>query len=318
MLLNVTNFFGQSPIDIAKKSIKSTVSIVALDINSQPLGHGSGFILEDELIVSNVHVVEGCSSAVVFLDGSEKRYAVNGYVAIDKPNDLIILKVTGLVGPKLPLHNEVLPEIGERVYAIGNPKGLTGTFSEGIVSGMRDIQSNKVIQITAPISPGSSGGPVLNNAGYVIGIAFASFSSGQNLNFAIPVKYLLTLKSKLSSTPTTLSSLKPQQQPTTQTSPNIIEGVEIRHLAWGCFFKHSFSFSIKNNLPNTISHVKILILVYDLKGVVVDYHEYTFKEQIKPNLARTTECEDRIFDMSLQERGYKLKARILDFKIIEN
>ena len=183
VLLNVTNFLGQSPIDIAKKSIKSTVSIVALDINSQPLGHGSGFILDNELIVSNVHVVEGCNSAVVFLDGSDKRYAVNGYVAIDKPNDLIILKVPGLVGPKLNLHSEILPEIGERIYAIGNPKGLNGTFSEGIVSGMREIQSNKVIQITAPISPGSSGGPVLNATGNVIGIAFATFSSGQNLNF---------------------------------------------------------------------------------------------------------------------------------------
>ncbi len=72
----------------------------------------------------------------------------------------------------LLLSDTDFPEIGERVYAIGNPKGLEGTFSEGIVSGKRVFEENEIIQITAPISPGSSGGPVINTRGEVIGIAF--------------------------------------------------------------------------------------------------------------------------------------------------
>lgn len=318
-VLTPLTIFGQTTTEIAKLGIKSTVSIVALDKTLQPLGFGSGFIIDDETIVTNVHVIEGCHSAFVFLNGQEKKYSVNGYVAIDKANDLIILKVTGLFGSKLSLGSETLPEIGDKIYAIGNPKGFNGTFSEGIVSGVRDIQTNKVLQITAPISPGSSGGPVLNSNGQVVGIAFASFSEGQNLNFAIPVKYLSALMLK-STVPTSLTMVKaqPKTQKTTTISPNIKEGVTIRNLSWGCFFDHSHNFSIKNNLSATISNVRVLILVYDLTGVIVNYYEETYfkYDGIKPFLAKTIDCEHYKFKDSYKQ-GYKLKYRILDFKITE-
>lgn len=86
------------------------------------------------------------------LNGQEKKYTVSGYVAIDKTNDLVILKVAGLYGTKLNLGPETFPEIGEKIYAVGNPKGLNGTFSEGIVSGIRELTTNQILQITAPIS----------------------------------------------------------------------------------------------------------------------------------------------------------------------
>ena len=70
----------------------------------------------------------------------------------------------------------------------GNPQGLEGTFSQGIVSSIRVLGADKILQITAPISPGSSGGPVLNEKGQVIGVSVATFRGGQNLNFAIPSK----------------------------------------------------------------------------------------------------------------------------------
>lgn len=150
---------------------------------------------------------------------------------MDKTNDLVILKVSGLYGDKLTLGSETIPEIGEKIYAVGNPKGLSGTFSEGILSGVRELTTNKVLQITAPISPGSSGGPVLNSSGQVVGIAFASFTSGQNLNFAIPVKYLINLKSKIG-TVTSLSTVKAQPKTATATAvnPNIKEGVSVRNI----------------------------------------------------------------------------------------
>ena len=83
--------------------------------------------------------------------------------------------------------------IGEKVYVAGNPKGLEGTFSDGIISRISTQGNRKRLQMTAPISPGSSGGPVLNSKGEVIGVAFMTLRGGQNLNFAIPSKYVKTL-----------------------------------------------------------------------------------------------------------------------------
>lgn len=333
LLLTTLNTFGQTPTEIAKTGIISTVSIVSLDKIAQPLGYGSGFIIDDELVATNVHVIEGSSSAYILKNGEEKKYIVSGFVAIDKANDLVILKVSGVYGIKLPLGSETLPEIGERIFAVGNPKGLSGTFSEGIISGVRNIETNQVLQITAPISPGSSGGPVLNSSGKVVGIAFASFTSGQNLNFAIPVKYLLNLKTKVA-TVLPLSTVKPQPKPTNtaQISPNIKEGVILRNII-SCGFDcspSSVSFSIKNDLSYTISKIRILFLLYDNTGTVIDYDESTFFSDyydynnlntylgvIKPFLAKTIEDFNGKIKADWKV-GYKFKLRILDFKIEEN
>ncbi len=196
-LLSTLTILGQTIKEIAKTGINSTVSIIAMDKFSQPIGYGSAFIVGDELIATNVHVIEGCISANVIKNDDQKKYKASGYIAIDRTNDLIILKVPELHGEILTLGSLTFPEIGEKIYAIGNPKGFSGTFSEGIISGIREIQNNQILQITAPISPGSSGGPVLNLKGQVIGIAFASIISGQNLNFAIPVKNLINLMTNI-------------------------------------------------------------------------------------------------------------------------
>lgn len=339
LIILITGFktFGQSTTEIAKSAIKSTVSIVALDNYSQPLGYGSGFIIDNELIATNAHVVEGCNSAYISLNKQGKNYKVDGFVAIDRVNDLIILKVSGLYGAKLTMGFETLPEIGERIFAIGNPKGLSGTFSEGIISGIRDLSTSQVLQITAPISPGSSGGAVLNSFGQVIGIAFASFTSGQNLNFAIPVKYLIRLKSKISSV-TSLSSVKPQPKTNAAIiNPNIKEGISIRNIIYvisgisndfGVKENHRLlqSFSFKNNLPYTISHIKILFIVYDKLGIPLDYLEETYYDNysqdngIKPFLAKTVVIHDRLTQRAfrLENNFEKIELRILDFKIKED
>lgn len=323
VLFSTSFAFGQSATEIAKNAIQSTVSIVALDNTSQPLGFGSGFIIEDELIATNVHVIEGSSSAYVLVNGQEKKYKIDGYLSIDKANDLVILKVSGLKQKSMTLNQGNIPEIGEKIYAIGNPKGFNGTFSEGIISGIRNFDNNQVLQITAPISPGSSGGPVLNLKGEVVGVAFATYSEGQNLNFAIPVEYLLALKNNLGILTPVSTVKKPIKSiKTNAIKPNIKEGVIIRNLEWGCWASYSFNFSIKNNLPVSVSHVKVLILVYDTTGVIVNYYENTYfsgsREDIviKPFLAKTIGCINTLFQDSFK-KGYVLKARILDFKIIE-
>ena len=317
------NLFGQMATEIAKTGIRSTVSIVALDNYKQPLSYGSGFIISNGLIATNVHVIEGCKSAYVLMNNNIKKFNVTSYVAIDKGNDLVILKVDGLIGVSLMFANDKLPEIGERIYAIGNPKGLSGTFSEGIVSGKREIENNEVIQITAPISPGSSGGPVLNSISQIVGIAFASYSAGQNLNFAIPVKYLKKLKTSIGQ-PQPLSNIHPKAKTTSNKliTPNIKEGVIVRNIHM--INNKWIEFSIKNNLGYTVSNIRVLFLVYDRSGVIVDYSEDTYFKYskynrdngIKPYLAKSVDFFSDPAEVNASS-GSSVKARVLDFKIIE-
>ena len=94
--------------------------------------------------------------------------------------------------PSLAAWNEPL-RIGERIYALGNPLGLEGTISEGIISNVRQYGSSRLIQITAPISPGSSGGPVINGRGKVVGVVRGTLSEGQNVNFAVASEHIRKL-----------------------------------------------------------------------------------------------------------------------------
>ena len=98
-----------------------------------------------------------------------------------------IVKIKGRRFPCANLGNSESVEVGDEVVAIGNPLGLKNTISPGIISGIREMEGFKVFQLTAPISSGSSGGPLFNLYGEVIGVTYSSMIKGQNLNFAIPI-----------------------------------------------------------------------------------------------------------------------------------
>lgn len=175
--------------DIAKNTMPSMVLVIASGGEKEAMG--SGFFVDQDLIATNFHVIKGASIIEVFSLGSEKPIAAV-LVAVDKENDIAVLKVAGIKGRPLLLATKNDIAIGDVAYAVGNPKGLEGTFSNGIISSIRE---NGDIQITTPISPGSSGGPVLNEKGQVIGIATYFVVGGQNLNFAKPTKPILILLS---------------------------------------------------------------------------------------------------------------------------
>ena len=123
--------------------------------------------------------------------GKENIYPIEAILDSDKEYDLAVIKVGGIDAPALPLGDSDTVRIGDKVYVAGNPQGLEGSFSDGIISAIRHSSTaDKFFQMTAPISQGSSGGPVFNERGEVIGVSFATFRNGQNLNFAIPVNYL--------------------------------------------------------------------------------------------------------------------------------
>ena len=185
---------AQTPEQIAQNALNSTV---VLKTTVGKSSQGSGFFIGNGLIVTNHHVIKGATAAIVKLVGTEQESDIEGYIAIDKDRDLAVLKVARLYAPPLPLGNSDTVQVAETVYAVGNPRGLEGTVSEGIVSNIQPDSNSKirgkVIQMTAPISQGSSGGAVINSRGEVIGIAASVRNDGQNLNFAIPVNYLKAL-----------------------------------------------------------------------------------------------------------------------------
>ncbi len=160
--------------DIAEKALAATVYLKMQDKNGKTLGIGSGFFVKSNLIATNHHVIEGAAKGTAKLVGKYTQYKIEGVTATDKINDLALLKVTAYGIKPLSLGESDTVRIGETVYVAGNPKGLEGTFSDGIISSRRDKYTKERLQMTAPISPGSSGGPVLNKKGKVIGVSFST------------------------------------------------------------------------------------------------------------------------------------------------
>ena len=191
-----------TPQQIAKKALDSTVVLLMKDANDQLVSVGSGFFLQPNVVATNNHVIAKAASGVVKRVGNNTEFDIEGVVAIDVKHDLALLSVPTNSGvPLLPLGDVSSVAIGDTVYAAGNPEGFEGTFSEGVISGIRGTDDDKRFQITAPISSGSSGGPVLNTRAEVIAVCVSVVSTGQNINFAVPSNYLypLILESRVGS-----------------------------------------------------------------------------------------------------------------------
>ena len=190
------NTFAQDLLpDLVRRVKPSAVAIETFDSRGNSLSRGSGFFTANDRIITNRHVIERSSRVEVhLLDG--KKFPVKGVIAVDGEGDLALLQVdipAQYVRP-LPIVRNV-PQEGESIVVIGNPFGLEGSVSNGIVSAVREISGyGKIIQITAPISPGSSGSPVVNMMGQVIGIATLQAAEGQSLNFAVPAERIFQLR----------------------------------------------------------------------------------------------------------------------------
>jgi S1-C subfamily serine protease len=150
----------------------------------------SGFVVDKGLVATNKHVIECSDEGYVTLVGQDTKHRITAKY-LDSAHDLVLIKAEGLNAPALPLSDAQNLSVGDKVYAAGNPKGLEGTFSDGIISSLR--YSAGRIQFTAAISPGSSGGPVVDEYGRVIGVTVSYMEGGQNLNFAVPTVFLKTL-----------------------------------------------------------------------------------------------------------------------------
>ena len=181
--------------ELVKRIKPSSVAVETFDNKGNTVSRGSGFFIAPDRIVTNRHVIERSARVEIHLiDG--KKFVVKGVLAVDGEGDLALLQVDVPRHLALPLPIvRAVPQEGESIVVVGNPFGLEGSVSNGIVSAVREISGyGRIIQITAPISPGSSGSPVVNMSGQVIGIASLQAAEGQSLNFAIPSERILQLK----------------------------------------------------------------------------------------------------------------------------
>lgn len=290
MILGASESLAQTVQEIAERAFGSTVLLVMEDANGQSLSLGSGFVVRAGEVVTNLHVVEGAARGYAKLIGQEMKYNIDSVTAVDAERDLVILKVLATGGPVLAIGNSDSVQVGETIYAVGNPHGLEGTFSQGIVSSVRQIGTDKLLQITAPISPGSSGGPVLNSRGEVIGVSVATFNGGQNLNFAIPSSYLLTLLE----TPRTETPLEQatavyaQSSILTDTGGRSTEGLVGTSFTYGGLGLDgiSYSYSLANKMRVPVRNVSGLIVFYDMQDSPIDVQAIVYNNIIPAGLAK--------------------------------
>lgn len=184
--LKITDIVG-----IVKPAV---VTIITYNENGEISGQGTGFFVGENQIISSRHIFEGISTAKIKTSRGEV-YSILGVIAEDPKWDLILLKTETIDNKAAPLViTDKYPKEGQKIVVVGSPKGFEQTISDGIISSIRDIpNSGKIIQITAPISPGSSGSPVVNLQGEVIGVATLQMHHAQQLNFAVPAEHILAL-----------------------------------------------------------------------------------------------------------------------------
>ncbi len=180
--------------DLVRRIKPSAVAIETFDARGEKLSRGSGFFVDFDRVVTNRHVIDGAYRAEVHLN-SGNSFPVRNVLAVDAEGDVALLRVEAPRQLVRPLSlDRTSPQEGESIVVIGNPFGLEGSVTNGIVSAVRDIPGfGRIIQITAPISPGSSGSPVVNMQGQVIGVATLQITGGQSVNFAIPSERIAQL-----------------------------------------------------------------------------------------------------------------------------
>ena len=178
---------GFRPDRLFEDASPAVVRVLAFDRFGRTSVQGSGFVVSrDGLVVTNYHVVRGASRLEIVL-ASEARFDVARIEAADPASDLALLRPVGKGLQALELADDDEIKVGLPVVAIGSPQGLTNTLSQGLISGLREADRDlTLIQTSAPISPGSSGGPLLLGNGRVAGVTTLYLLEGQNLNFAVP------------------------------------------------------------------------------------------------------------------------------------
>jgi hypothetical protein len=312
--------------EIARRVFPSVVLLICEDSHGQPKALGSGFVVGNEVIATNLHVVAGTSGGYAQIGWCERQIQNRRSCRERRfPRSCSALRPRHTCAVSPVRHSQQV-SVGDEIYAIGNPIGLEGTISQGIVSGIRGAASDRLLQITAPISPGSSGGPVVNLRGEVIGLAVATLKLGQNLNFAVPSAYLASLLSR---------KTEPRPFPTRKRTEGktgegehlgtpAVSGVTASGFLWkddvgsqnDCEIEGQchFSFTLRNNMRSLISNTRYVAVFYDGAGAPVDAQERMEYGDIRPGLALRV-ADGGTVDGSVRKLTRRVEIRILDFTV---
>jgi len=196
---------AKSPTELFESVSSSIVVVHGMDNQGKPQSLGSGVVLAKDEIVTNCHVIE--KSARLSVEHRGREYSAT-LKHSDYDHDVCSLNVTGFDAPAAVLGSTKPLKVGQKVFAIGAPQGLELTLSEGIISSLREVTGGRYLQISAPISPGSSGGGLFDEEGQLIGLPTFYLGGGQQLNFAVPVEWIKALPQRSTKT-------KPIAQPAT-------------------------------------------------------------------------------------------------------
>jgi len=191
---------------LVKRVQPAVVTVLAYNSLDELVFQGSGFFITPEgRFLTNYHVLAQAARAEV-KTAAGRCYPITGVVAADQDWDLVMAEIG------CPRHaasslkiSDAMPEVGEQVAVVGSPLGLEQTLSIGVVSARRRVSGGTYLQISAPVSPGSSGSPVINMAGEVVGVASLQVAKGQNLNFAVPASRALALQHQAAARPAPFS-----------------------------------------------------------------------------------------------------------------
>jgi hypothetical protein len=194
------------------------VTLRCLDVKDKVVRIGSGFLAHGGRVVTNAHVVRGCNRIDVHNADGELLLTTPFADAYSNGVDVAVLPAISTPPHTLEL-SQSSPVVGQRIVVIGAPEGLSQTVSDGLVSALRNTDNGPLLQFTAPVSPGSSGGPILNLRGQVIGIVAAFAKEGQNLNFGVPANAVFAILNSPSAQVALLGIPLPSQDsaPSTQT-----------------------------------------------------------------------------------------------------
>jgi tetratricopeptide (TPR) repeat protein len=183
--------------ELVRRVKPAVVSIITYDAKNEMKMTGTGFFIRPGQVITNLHVIDGAHHAEIrTFDGKGKTYPVRGMAAIDEEGDLALLDIEmpETRARTLDLASAV-PDEGEKIFVIGNPLRLEGSVADGIVSAVREVPNlGKIIQITAPISPGNSGSPVFNMKGEVVGVVTIKVTNGQNIGLALGAQRVSEIK----------------------------------------------------------------------------------------------------------------------------
>lgn len=297
---------------------KQTISKVAMIISYKdgiPYSQGSGFFIDKNTLVTNFHCVAGAERVEFKIAGNEEVYKGAKVVKASDDYDLAIIK-TKQDFPFVKVDSLGKDKVGSKIYAIGNPRGLEGTISDGILSGKRDNEGIEYLQITAPINPGNSGGPVLNDKGEVIGVATFTFRNSQNLNFAMPIKYIKECKDITEVSPSKVAKIGHNNDAVTLTSYLKDES------------SYEAYFSLKNNTDDTISNIYYVIIYRAANGEIIHYYEDVERAEIAPHLAKRFEaggfgdwydysCNGETHSFNNRHPKFTVEFRLISYEIEE-